>query len=138
MTFTVSATGSAPLSYQWRKNSIDIFGATTASYTINNAQPADEAFYSVLVSNPGGTALSAPARLTLSASAFLTGSQILANGAFQFTIVGQSNKTYAVESSTTLSSWTNLTSVTLTNTTGTVTDPAATTNKTRFYRVRGN
>jgi hypothetical protein len=99
---------------------------------------ADEAFYSVLVSNPGGIALSAAARLTLSSSAFLTGSQLLGNGAFQFTVVGQSNRTYAVEFSTNLSTWTNLTSVTLTNTTSTVTDATATNSKTRFYRLRAS
>ena len=32
-TFRVIARGNAPLSYQWRKNGVDIAGATSASYT---------------------------------------------------------------------------------------------------------
>src|SRR5205814_1975694 len=32
-TFTVVATGNAPLSYQWKKNNVSISGATSASYT---------------------------------------------------------------------------------------------------------
>ena len=32
-TFSVTATGTAPLYYQWQKNSASISGATSASYT---------------------------------------------------------------------------------------------------------
>src|SRR5437899_2575450 len=32
-TFSVSATGTAPLSYQWQKNGTNITGATSSSYT---------------------------------------------------------------------------------------------------------
>ena len=32
-TFTVAATGTVPLSYQWSKNGVEIVGATGASYT---------------------------------------------------------------------------------------------------------
>ncbi len=38
-TFTVTATGTDPLSYQWRLNSADIPGATTSAYTRDNVQP---------------------------------------------------------------------------------------------------
>src|SRR5207245_5628213 len=31
--FSVAATGTAPLSYQWQKNSVAISGATSSSYT---------------------------------------------------------------------------------------------------------
>src|SRR6185503_17347318 len=32
-TFSVGASGTAPLSYQWQKNGVDVGGATSASYT---------------------------------------------------------------------------------------------------------
>src|SRR5207245_2355696 len=32
-TFTVTASGTAPLSYQWQKNAVNIAGATARSYT---------------------------------------------------------------------------------------------------------
>lgn len=59
-TFTVVASGSE-LSYQWKKNGIDIPGATGSSYTVTNVQPADAAAYSVVVSNPSGSVFSANA-----------------------------------------------------------------------------
>jgi len=62
-TFTVTADGTAPLSYQWRKDGAAIPGATSPSYTLPSAQPADEANYSVVVNNTLGTATSAEAEL---------------------------------------------------------------------------
>ncbi len=53
-TFSVSATG-AMLTYQWIKDGVVIAGATTANYTIPAAKMSDKGFYSVLVTNSGGT-----------------------------------------------------------------------------------
>jgi len=36
--FSVTATGTEPLGYQWRFNTADIAGATGSTYTLNNAQ----------------------------------------------------------------------------------------------------
>ncbi|HEX9980192.1 MAG TPA: T9SS sorting signal type C domain-containing protein [Flavobacterium sp.] len=62
VTFSVTATGIG-LSYQWRKNGIDITGATAASYTINNVITSDAASYTVIVSNPSGSVISDPVYL---------------------------------------------------------------------------
>lgn len=56
-TFTVVATGSE-LEYQWKKNNINIPGATGPSYTINPVQASDAAAYSVVVSNSSGSVVS--------------------------------------------------------------------------------
>ena len=64
-TFSVTATGTAPLSYQWRKNSVNIPGANSAAYTIFATVEADEGLYSVVVSNAAGTATSNSASLTV-------------------------------------------------------------------------
>lgn len=64
-TFSVTATGSVPLSYQWQKNAVSIAGATGASYTIGSAQPANAGSYRVIVSNAAGSATSNPAQLTV-------------------------------------------------------------------------
>ncbi|HEU4852048.1 MAG TPA: immunoglobulin domain-containing protein [Telluria sp.] len=67
-TFTVTANGTAPLAYQWRRNGANISGANTASYTTPPVTAADSgARYSVTVSNDAGTAVSNDAVLTLSA-----------------------------------------------------------------------
>jgi len=63
--FFVTATGTAPLRYQWRRNSTQITGATGATYTINNVQAADAGSYSVVVSNDAGSVTSNPATLTV-------------------------------------------------------------------------
>ncbi|HNW08920.1 MAG TPA: immunoglobulin domain-containing protein, partial [Verrucomicrobiota bacterium] len=65
VTFSVAATGGAPLAYQWRRNGVNIGGATTSSYTKGNIQSGDVGMYSVVVSNPYGTVTSAEAPLTL-------------------------------------------------------------------------
>ena len=58
-TFSVVATGAAPLSYQWRKNAVNISGATNASYTTPATVGSDNgALFSVVVTNSFGSATS--------------------------------------------------------------------------------
>jgi hypothetical protein len=63
--FTVSATGTAPLSYQWQFNSTDISGATGSSYTRSPAETNDAGLYSVLITNVAGGVTSSNATLTV-------------------------------------------------------------------------
>jgi hypothetical protein len=63
--FSVTATGTTPLSYQWQKNGEDIIGATGDTLTLTNLTAADAGSYTVLVSNLAGSALSDPAILTV-------------------------------------------------------------------------
>ncbi|MBS0579756.1 MAG: immunoglobulin domain-containing protein [Proteobacteria bacterium] len=68
--FSVSATGTAPLSYQWRRNGTAIAGATGATYTIAAAQTSDSgATFSVAVSNSAGSVTSRTATLTVTGGA---------------------------------------------------------------------
>jgi hypothetical protein len=67
VTFTVSATGTAPLSYQWMKGGVNISGATTSTLTLSSVSTADAGSYSVLVRNSAGSITSAAATLTVSA-----------------------------------------------------------------------
>ena len=69
VSFQVTAGGMNPLFYQWRKNSNALAGATNSSFTIPSAQAGDAGFYSVLVSNALGVAISADALLTVSCAA---------------------------------------------------------------------
>ena len=64
--FSVVATGSQPLSYQWRSNGVAIVHATNATYSIANVTAdLSGATYSVTVSNSAGTATSQGALLTV-------------------------------------------------------------------------
>jgi pectin methylesterase-like acyl-CoA thioesterase len=83
VTFSVTAGGVTPLSYQWRKNGGNIsdgatgnnstnFGTATAMLGITNAQAADSASapgYAVVITNLYGSITSSPAVLAISASA---------------------------------------------------------------------
>ena len=64
-TFSVAATGAAPIRYQWRKNGVDIPGANAATLTFASVQPRDAGVYSVAVSNPTDDVVSVSALLTL-------------------------------------------------------------------------
>lgn len=48
-------TGIAPLNYQWKKNGVNVPGATTSSLTFSSAQVSDSGNYSLVVSNGFGT-----------------------------------------------------------------------------------
>jgi len=66
-TFSVTALGTAPLSYQWNKNSMPIAGATASTYTTPNTQAGDNgSTFQVVVSNQVGSTPSASAKLTVS------------------------------------------------------------------------
>ena len=69
VTFSVSASGAAPLRYQWRRNGANITGATAQDYTIASVAQADNgARFSVVVTNDLGSATSADAVLTVTAN----------------------------------------------------------------------
>jgi len=63
--FRVTATGTAPLSYQWLSHGTNLPGATNLSLTISNVQPTDAGAYAVVVTNWLGCATSQMAELTL-------------------------------------------------------------------------
>lgn len=68
-TFSVVASGTAPLSYQWNKNGAAISGATSASYTTPATSSSDNgALFIVVVSNASGSATSNSATLTVNAA----------------------------------------------------------------------
>lgn len=61
----VTATGTTPLSYQWRFNGVPIPGKTTYFITLTNVQLADAGNYDVVVTNVGGSITSQVATLTV-------------------------------------------------------------------------
>ena len=68
-TFTVGASGTATLTYQWQKNGANISGATAASYTTPATASSDNgSTFQVVVSNSKGSVTSAAATLTVTAA----------------------------------------------------------------------
>lgn len=73
VTFNVSANGSAPLSFQWQRNQVNISGATATSYTIAATAASDNgAKFRCVVTNAFGSATSNEATLTLVPPALAT------------------------------------------------------------------
>jgi hypothetical protein len=66
VTFTVVASGTQPLSYQWQFDGTNVAGATGITYTKNNVQQADAGSYAVVVTNIAGSVTSTPASLVVS------------------------------------------------------------------------
>jgi len=64
-TFAVAASGSVPLSYQWRRNGVALSGATGTTLTLTNVQATDAGSYTVTVSNGLGSVSSNPAVLSV-------------------------------------------------------------------------
>lgn len=69
-TFTVAATGSGTLTYQWQRNGLPLAGATAATYSVAAATRADADYYSVVVNDTSGTpTASTVARLSVAPTA---------------------------------------------------------------------
>jgi hypothetical protein len=62
--FTVAASGGAPLSYQWWFNGDILPGATQSTLSLPSVQPEHAGHYRVMVFNHAGAVFSQPARLT--------------------------------------------------------------------------
>jgi hypothetical protein len=72
-TFSVTAGGTAPLSYQWQKGSTPITGATASNYTTPaTALTDDGATFQVVVTNSAGSVTSAAAKLAVSAGTVMS------------------------------------------------------------------
>lgn len=65
-TLSVSASGDAPISYQWFLDGNAIDSANSAQYQVQSARAADQGNYTVLVSNPSSSEFSEPAFIAVS------------------------------------------------------------------------
>jgi hypothetical protein len=135
-TFSVVATGSAPLGYQWSRNGTAVSGATDSMLTLNTAQSADAGSYTVMVTDVAGSVPSMVATLTVippTPPSFDSAGMTPNGFAFQLSVpVGC---TYVILATTNLQDWTPIsTNVALTGSV-VVTDPAATNCSRQFYRA---
>jgi hypothetical protein len=63
--FSVAASGTVPLSYQWSLNSTNIPGATSSGLTISNVDQSDLGSYAVTITNGVGSVTSSNAILSM-------------------------------------------------------------------------
>ena len=70
--FSVVASGTPPLYYQWRFNSTNVSGAIMNTYARNNVQPGDSGSYTVVITNAAGAVTSSASVLTVVLPARIT------------------------------------------------------------------
>lgn len=137
ITFTTSASGTAPLQYQWRFNGTNIANATNTSYTLAAAQFQDAGSYSIVITNTAGAITSSDALLTVHTCAVIHVLDISSNsnGGISITWPTDPGIAYTVQSKNDLTDaqWTLLSSSNAAGATITFTDSAP--GSQRFYRV---
>jgi hypothetical protein len=90
--FTVVATGTAPLSYQWRKDNLALAGQTNSILLLTNVQASDSGLYDAVVSNEIGSAISSKASLALVALPDVTSPEpaiVSLGGSVQFSVIAR-------------------------------------------------
>ncbi len=98
-TFSVTATGTAPLSYQWQKGTTAIAGATSASYTTGATSVADNGTqFTVVVSNAAGSITSNAATLTVNSA----GAPVITQQPSNQTVIVGETATFSVAATGTL------------------------------------
>jgi hypothetical protein len=99
--FSVVASGTATLSYQWRKDGTAISGATSSTYSISSTLASDAGSYSVVVTNSVGSVTSSAAVLTVNIAPSITiqpnASTVTAGSAASFSVVASGTATLAYQ-----------------------------------------
>jgi alpha-tubulin suppressor-like RCC1 family protein len=90
---SVTATGTAPLSYSWNFEGVAIAGATGTTLTVTNAQAANEGVYRVVAANAAGAVSSSAALVRVLPSA-----PLIVSGPSSLSIPSGSNATFNVSS----------------------------------------
>jgi hypothetical protein len=138
VTFTVVASGTPPLSYQWRFNRVPIAGATGPTLVLNAVQASDAGSYTVVVSNAHGNATSQPAILTVNAAGGvrLSEARWVPREGLRFKVTAPVGQRWAVEASTDLRQWIEIGTLEMTTGTREFTDAEAVVFPRSFYRLR--
>ena len=131
--FVAGAYGWPTLAYRWQFNGSVLNGATSNTFILANAFPANAGAYTLVITNIYGSVTSSPATLTVLPLG-ITGVKIPAAGQFQFSFDTASGVNYVVQYSTNLNQWLQLITVGGVGLPMTLTDPMGG-NQNRFYRI---
>ena len=110
VTFSVTATGCLPLSYQWNCNGTNLDGATNALLILMNVNTNNAGSYSAIIIIPYGSVASSNAVLSVyaTAAATLNGCSFSCVNGLEFQVAGVPGFNYAVQESTNLIDWVSL------------------------------
>ena len=145
-TFSATASGFAPLSYQWLKNgtnlanAVNIVGATSNVLTFTAAVLTNSGSYSLVVTNNYGAITSSVATLTILIPPGISNVTANLDGSFTLNLLGSPGYTYIVEATTNLllaANWLPIATNTLgTNGVWQFSDTQATNFPQQFYRLK--
>lgn len=136
--FTVTATGTAPLAYQWINGVTPVAGATDTNYTIATAHLFDAGNYAVIVTNVAGSVTSSVSTLTVNAPTAPVTQAAQSGGLFYFTftpVVGLTNSVLTNDGIA-LPNWNVLTNIPPPASASSVTVTDVISDAGRFYRVQ--
>jgi GH25 family lysozyme M1 (1,4-beta-N-acetylmuramidase) len=138
VTFTATASGLPAPDYQWKLNGTDIVDATNSSYVIAFVAATNTGNYSVVATNPAGSATSSDAELALlpPAPAQFQSINVQPDGTVRISFTGDAVWNYTIETSTNLTDWSALTNLTSTDGVFNFTTDATTSSPQQFYRAR--
>ena len=135
----VEVSGHPAPSIQWQLNGLDIEGANSPGFSIDEAIEDDFGRYSVVLENFVGIAVSDEAQIgpTIQApSVELRITRFSFVGGFQCSVAGPDGKTVAIDASDDLKVWTDIFTGQITDGGVSYTDPDSTTKPHRYYRAR--
>ena len=135
VTFRVTAAGSPPLTYQWRKHGVELSGETRDVLALAKATAADADTYDVVVTNPAGSVVSAAAVLVVRVPPVLGVLAARPDGSLAFSVRGGAGSAYRLESSADLETWTPDGESVAAGSDGSVTVPAGALSSGRFFRI---
>lgn len=137
VSLAVVATGTPPLTYQWRLFGTNLPGQMATNLVLNNVTPAYAGSYTVVVSGSGSVTSSVAQLRVLAAPATVPASLAKANGQFGFSITSYTNLNYTLEYVTGIgNSWSNA-SATVPGTGNAINlQDSLATNSMRLYRIR--
>ncbi len=139
VTFSVQAAGTPPLTYQWKKDGVNVTGATLPTLLLHAVTASDAATYTVEIRNSAGPVTSNPATLTvqpaISVLRFLA-VRLKPGNAIELTHEVEIGKTYSIEASLNLGNWTEVHRFTAAGSPSQFTDTTAGQAVRRFYRLR--
>jgi hypothetical protein len=135
-TFTVNASGDAPLSYSWQFNSFPLPHENGAGLEYSNVQPTQAGEYQVEVRNDFGLIISPVARLTVIPPPAHLHTPWTGSHTFGFSLDCPAAVPMVIETSTDLRSWTSLTTNITTEGLNQFSFPIVTNGPPRFFRAR--
>jgi hypothetical protein len=126
VTFSVEATGTAAISYQWKKGGVDISGAVSNTYTKNSLTLADEGIYTCEVANLCRSVISNNAELKVIDLTLNAGTDVRICRGQSTQLLANASSNHVAESGTLTYSWTPSTALSATNINNPIANPIST------------